>query len=228
VSRKSKAYLAAARYLAERYDCTRLDNLDTWILKTVEDHRDSWDVIWKAARRAEWVHSQRDLDALQERYEALQAKFQQSGRLYDQVEKENRYHENALELAEQELTNLRVTVLEERERHTKLGTVLESQNRALNACTEKRNELLRRALAAEGTLASWPKRAEPRIPKKPEGDGWELSWVRMTGETIAGVVTTHPLVRCQAVLGKHACQNMTQSGKEHPQRHQCHCGILWS
>ena len=282
MSSKSKAYQAAAEHMADGTGLLTPEDLERY-------HRGSWDIIWKAARRAEWKHSQRDQDVLQasitklmleverlqgernrqaERYDKLKGEHELTERLYDQIEKENRYNENALKLAEQELTNLRVTVLEERERHTKLGTVLASVRENLATCGAKRNELLVRTVAAEAKLDALEK-----VPARPQGEGWVLAWTRMTGETITGTVTpercgdclnptphtghqhtckeppfhqgshrcvchwtwnntgikrAEPLVRCLAVTGKHACENKTQVGREHPQRHLCHCGTSWS
>lgn len=276
MSRKSKAYQAAGDHMAHSYgyDVTlEAGNLEKWVLAQIEAYRDVWDIIWKAARRAEWEHSQDDLGTAQARLEQTEGSLEQaiqtsknrgdriaqlgavngnllaenvrlkkalaeaklpsnSDRLYDQVERELHHVENALELAEEELVRLREQLAREKTNHHQTRTTLQ-------AAIDKRNELLRRALAAESALASRPRRAEPRIPKKPEGDGWELSWVRMTGETITGTVTTnvsatenvttHPLVRCQAVLsGTHACKYKTEPGREHPWSHLCHCGVTWS
>lgn len=295
MSRKSKAYRAAGEHLAEVEDYRATlapAMLEKWILERIERHREVWDIIWKAGRKAEWVRSQEDQEVLLARVRDLLLKLEQAelnleqaiqtsknrgdrisylerelathneivrtnqarsvkymglnsdlrqeneqlkkdlveaklgARLYDQVERENRHNENALELAEEELVRLREQLAREKTNH--------HQTRAtLKASADKRNELLRRALAAEGSLASGP-----RIPTKPEGDGWNLSWVKMTGETITGTVTTNvsatenvttrALTRlCTGRRGVHRCVNQGPTNGIHSSEHRCHCGMLW-
>jgi len=151
--------------------------------------------------------------------------FEENERLVAEV----RNVENDLALAEDEVIDERLRRQEAEKERGRQADLVESLRSALNASMAKRDELLTRALAAEGALAARPKRAEPRIPKKPEGEGWNLSWVKMTGVTITGTVTPEPtpLVRCMAASSKHACELMTQPGKEHSPVHRCHCGMLW-
>lgn len=263
MSKKDKAYQAAAEHMAHRYGYNATlepNRLDDWILDQVTLQRDTWDIIWKAARRAEWRHSQDDQEALQAQITNLMLSLERTEgnleqviqtsknrgdrirdveamntsllaenqrlknkldaakrgeRLYEQVEKENRYHENALNLAETELTQLRAQLARERTQHQV----------ALDACTKKRNELLVRAVEAEAKLDS-----QPKVPTRPEGEGWNLSWVRMTGETITGTVTPErpPLAPCTGAMGRHKCDMQTRRGFQHPDRHHCHCGIWWT
>lgn len=47
-------------------------------------------------------------------------------------------------------------------------------------------------------------------------------------EGIKKAVPRQPLGPCMATMGAHQCTNLTRPGSEHPQRHLCHCGTLWS
>ena len=273
MSSKSKAYQAAAEHMAASGRTLTPEDLEAY-------HGGTWDIIWKAARRAEWKHSQRDQDVLQASITKLrweverlqgernrQAELHQTNmaqsknrmdrigtlsntnallaenvrlkkaldeaklgvRLYDQVERENNYHENALKLAEQEIRDLREKLRGLDPKPSQ--QLVDSLRSSLATCGAKRNELLVRTVAAEAKLDALEK-----VPARPQGKGWVLAWTRMTGETITGMVSltpggwggSEPLVRCLAVTGKHACENKTQVGREHPQRHLCHCGTSWS
>jgi hypothetical protein len=132
---------------------------------------------------------------LQERYDKLLEEHKLVERLYDQINNENDYHENALLLDEEELVRLREQLAQER---------------------------TRQAIAS----------------KKPEGDGWQLTWTRMTGQTITGTVTTNvsatenvttrALTRpCTGRRGEHRCVNQAPVNKVHSSEHRCHCGTTW-
>ncbi len=403
MSKKSKAYQAAAELLAEVQDYPNLEGpiRDQWLQQRIQFNTPAWDIIWKAARRAEWEKCQDDVEVLQsritqlmleierlqasnermatnqlqlaetaktrlkridelagelakakqelmyatgqlvarnkeladaleavktarsftssaqarsiellrsnqtlrqesedlkrrlveatalttegtrtlqERFDKLQKEHGLAQRLYEQVSRENAYNYNALELAEDEVKNLRDKLAQERtagqaeldalkadvnyfrDKLAEVTTpvpvdptqqrVIDSLRSLLRACSEKRTELLVRALEAEQKYLAIP----PIASRKPEGDGWVLSWTRMTGQTITGRVTETgdgskttfdynpatgmaastwsgtppPPVRCSASSGRHVCENKTQPGRRHPQHHLCHCGTIWS
>lgn len=213
---------------------------------------------------------------LQERFDKLQEERQRGERLYEQISRENDYHENAANLAEEEVKNLRDKLAQERTAgqaeldalkadvnyfRDKLAQVttpvpvdptqqrlVDSLRSALNASMAKRDELLTRTLEAEQKLAAVPGIAF----RKPAGDGWVLSWTRMTGQTITGRVTEHgdgskttfdynpatgmaastwsgtPYPKpCLSRNGAHRCNVRTATYSHPGLKHTCHCGATW-
>jgi DNA repair exonuclease SbcCD ATPase subunit len=277
VSKKSKAWLAASRQMAEAqgyYTTLGPRDLEEWLAAQQDQHSDTWDVIWKAARRAEWEKCQDDQEVfqarvaeleasnsrlatnqlqlaetakkrlerghwlevelkyatgqlvarnkeladaqqaattarsytsmaqqrcvkllrsnqtlrsqnenlkqqlvkatalttegtrnLQGRYDKLLGEHQLGERLYEQLEKENGYNQNALDLAEQELSDTREKLLQERTAHVQVQKDL-----------DKEMDFWRKKYLAIPPIAS----------RKPEGDGWVLSWSRITGQPSRG------------------------------------------
>jgi hypothetical protein len=73
VSKKSKAYQAAAELLAEVQDYPNLEGpiRDQWLQQRIQFNTPAWDIIWKAARRAEWEKCQDDVEVLQSKITQL-------------------------------------------------------------------------------------------------------------------------------------------------------------
>lgn len=247
MSEKSKAYQAASKHMAEVHDYQRTLTpplLENWLNLQISKNRDTWDVIWKAARRAEWAHSQRDLEVERDSllaevnqlktFDGAQRKLlgEKSARIIGILqsnaelrEKNDQLKRDLVERTIPRYDQLKASSTTESERlHTQAELVrlreqlAQERTRHQKQVTDIRNGSLLRALQAEHKLSFLAK-----VPAEPAGEGWALGWVKLTGETITGTVTSTPKLCGATCEGGHTC---TRTPGAHRQ-HVCHCNHLW-
>jgi chaperonin GroEL (HSP60 family) len=271
VSKRSKAYLAAAEYMAEVYGYTvTLDpeSLKNWIQGKISDYRDEWDFIWKAARRAEWEHSQEDQNTLQEQVTKLMLKLEQTeGNLTQAIQTSKNRGDIWSTLATQ--VNDLKTRNEAQRKSLEEGRMRAIRTLQANTDLRQENERLKKELV-ERTLPTYESlglkqkleesgRLYTQVEKelrytenalllseqersdirekllkerdllnatKPAGEGWDLSWVRLTGASITGTVKRSEPTRCNATDAEHRHDCILAPGAH--RNHQCHCGHIWS